>query len=90
MNISYYDFQNLPDQQSKYNLVINQGRMMNEKIINNLKYALYEVSCFSVEIIYNTDKNKVTGMNVFQNRSVYANWLAFQISCLIQYIGYTS
>ncbi|MCS3531693.1 hypothetical protein [Chryseobacterium sp. JUb7] len=72
MNISYYDFQNLPDQQTQYNLVINQGRIMNEKIIDNLKYALYEVSYFSVEIIYNTKSNKIAGMNIFQNRSVYS------------------
>jgi hypothetical protein len=73
MNISYYDFQNLPDQQTQYNVVVNQGRIMNERIIDNLKYALYEVSYFSVEIIYNTLNNKIAGMNVFQNRSAYAN-----------------
>ncbi|SDR10242.1 hypothetical protein SAMN05421664_3557 [Chryseobacterium soldanellicola] len=73
MNISYYDFQNLPDQQTQYNVVVNQGRIMDERIVNNLKYALYEVSCFSVEIIYNTLNNKIAGMNIFQNRSAYSN-----------------
>lgn len=73
MNISYYDFQNLPDKQSQYDVVVNQGRIMNETIIKNLKYSLYEVSSFSVEIIYNTINNKVAGLNVFQNRSAYSN-----------------
>ncbi|UZT98744.1 hypothetical protein ODZ84_03995 [Chryseobacterium fluminis] len=72
MNISYYDFQNLPDQQTQYNLVINQGRIMNERVIDNLKYALYEISCFTVEIVYNTKSNKLAGMTIFQNRSVYS------------------
>ncbi len=72
MNISYYDFQNLPDQQTQYNLVINQGRIMNERVIDNLKFALYEISCFTVEIVYNTKNNKLAGMTIFQNRSVYS------------------
>lgn len=72
MNISYYDFQNLPDD-IRYDMVINQGRFVEEKIIDNLKYSLYEVSFFSVEVIYNISSNKITGMNVFENRSAYLN-----------------
>ncbi|REC44227.1 hypothetical protein DRF67_18030 [Chryseobacterium pennipullorum] len=72
MNISYYDFQNLPDD-IRYDMVINQGRFVEEKIIDNLKYSLYEVSFFSVEVIYNISSNKITGMNVFENRSAYFN-----------------
>ncbi|WP_027381223.1 hypothetical protein [Chryseobacterium daeguense] len=73
MNISYYDFKNLPDVQSQYNIVINQGRMLNETTVNNLKYVLYEVSFFSVEIIYDTLQERISGINIFQNKSVYAN-----------------
>lgn len=70
MNISFYDFKNLPDQTQK-DIAINQGRVMNERVLNSLKYVLYEVSCFSVEVIYNTDNGKMEGLNVFQ-KAVYA------------------
>lgn len=70
MNISFYDFKNLPDQTQK-DIVINEGRVMNERVLNSLKYVLYEVSCFSVEVIYNTDNGKMEGLNVFQ-KAVYA------------------
>lgn len=69
MNISFYDFKNLPDQTQK-DIAINEGRVMNERVLNSLKYVLYEVSCFSVEVIYNTDNGKMEGLNVFQ-KAVY-------------------
>lgn len=70
MNISFYDFKNLPNQTQK-DIAINEGRVMNERVLNSLKYVLYEVSCFSVEVIYNTDNGKMEGLNVFQ-KAVYA------------------
>jgi len=70
MNISFYDFKNLPDQTQK-DIAINEGRVLNERVLNSLKYVLYEVSCFSVEVIYNTDNGKMEGLNVFQ-KAVYA------------------
>jgi hypothetical protein len=52
---------------------MNQGRVMNETTIDKLKYVLYEISYFTVEIIYNTANNTIAGMNVFQNKAVYSN-----------------
>jgi len=72
MNISYYDFKNLPDQ-AQCNIVMNQGRVMNETTIDKLKYVLYEISYFTVEIIYNTANNTIAGMNIFQHKAVYSN-----------------
>jgi len=71
MNISYYDFKNMPDQ-AQCSLVMNEGRIMNETTVDTIKYILYEVSYFSVEVIYNTLNNKIEGMNVFQNKGAYA------------------
>jgi hypothetical protein len=71
MNITYYDFKNMPDNE-QCSLVMNQGRVMNERTINTIKYVLYEVSQFTVEMIYNTMNNKVEGINVFQNKGAYA------------------
>jgi len=70
MNISLYDFKNLPDQTQR-DLVITQGRVLNERILDSLKYVLYEISCFSVEVIYNTRNGKMEGLNVYQ-KAVYA------------------
>lgn len=72
MNISYYDFTNLPDQQSQCNMVMTNGRVMNERTVDRLKYVLYEISCFTVEIIYNTSTDKISGMNIYQNKAAYA------------------
>ncbi|MCJ8154069.1 hypothetical protein MKJ01_09890 [Chryseobacterium sp. SSA4.19] len=71
MNITYYDFKNMPDNEQR-SLVMNEGRVMNERTINTIKYVLYEVSQFTVEMIYNTMNNKVEGINVFQNKGAYA------------------
>ncbi len=71
MNISYYDFKNMPNQE-QCSFVMNEGRVMNERMINTTKYTLYEVSHFSVEVIYNTVNNKIEGINVYQNRGAYA------------------
>jgi len=70
MNISFYDFKNLPAQTQK-DLVISEGRIMNERMLNSLKYVLYEMTCFNVEVIYNENNGKVEGMNVFQ-KAIYA------------------
>lgn len=69
--ISYYDFKNMPDQ-AQCSFVINEGRIMSERTVNTVKYVLYEVSYFTVEMIYNTLNNKTEIINVFQNKGAYA------------------
>jgi hypothetical protein len=44
---------------------------MNETIKDELKFVLYEISSFSVEIVYN--KNRIAAMNVYQNKAAYAS-----------------
>lgn len=70
MNISFYDFKNLPNQ-IQWNIAINEGKVMNERVLDSLKYVLYGLSHFTVEIIFNTSNNKVEGLNVFPNQAVY-------------------
>ncbi len=70
MNISYYDFKNMPDQ-DQCSWVINEGKVMNERTVKTIKYVLYEVSHFTVEVIYNTMNDKIEGINVFQNKGAY-------------------
>lgn len=69
--ISYYDFKNLPNQ-AQCSFVMNEGRIMSERTVNSVKYVLYEVSYFTVEIICNTVNNKTEVINVFQNKGAYA------------------
>ncbi len=71
MNISLYDFRNLPSQ-TQSEIVIEQGRLLNEKVMSSFKYVLYEISSFSVEVIYKNTDGKIVGLNIFQNTSVYA------------------
>lgn len=69
--ISYYDFKNLPNQ-AQCSFVMNEGRIMSERTMDTVKYVLYEVSYFTVEVIYNTINNKTEVINVFQNKGAYA------------------
>nr|WP_314492080.1 hypothetical protein [uncultured Chryseobacterium sp.] len=67
MSISYYDFKNLPSQ-SQYELVVAEGRVISETYKDGLKFVLYEVSSFSVEIVYNTINDKIASLSVFQKK----------------------
>lgn len=69
MTISFYDFKNLPDFQ-QIEMAQKEGHIKEQRIINELKFVIYEVSCFSVEIIYR--KDIMAGMNVFENKAAYA------------------
>lgn len=69
--ISYYDFKNLPNQ-AQCSFVMSEGRVMSERTVNSVKYVLYEVSYFTVEVICNTVNNKTEVINVFQNKGAYA------------------
>ncbi|WP_131726145.1 hypothetical protein [Chryseobacterium sp. Leaf405] len=66
MSISYYDFKNLP-MQSQYELALAEGRVISETFKDGLKFVLYQLSSFTVEIVYKTINDKIEGLNVFQN-----------------------
>ncbi len=71
MDISYYEFTNLPDEM-QFDIVLSRGKMINENTVSNSRYVLYELSSFSVEIIYSLSKNKIPGKNIFLNRAAYS------------------
>ena len=68
MNISLYDFKNLT-LQNQSEIVLSEGRLMNEQIMSSFRYAIYEISSFSVELIFHIAKNKVEGLNIYQKQS---------------------
>ena len=67
MAVSYYDFKNLPTQ-SQYELVLAEGQVISEISKDGLKFVLYGLSNFSVEIVYKSITNKIEGLSVFQNK----------------------
>jgi len=71
MNISYYDFKNL-ENQDQCSLVLGNGKVVNERTMKDLKYTLYEFSTFTVEVMQNLTNEKSAVINVFQNRAAYA------------------
>ncbi|TZF93769.1 hypothetical protein FW781_18965 [Chryseobacterium panacisoli] len=66
MSITYYDFKNL-SKESQYELVSAKGVVISETYKEKLKFVLYKVSSFSVEIVYNVTNGKIEGLNVFHN-----------------------
>jgi len=67
MSISYYDFKNLP-MQSQYELAFSEGKVISETSKDGLMFVLYELSSFSVEIVYKISNDKIEGLSVFQNK----------------------
>ncbi|HAP96088.1 MULTISPECIES: hypothetical protein [Epilithonimonas] len=70
MNISYYDFKNLPNE-SQCDIIFTEGHLMSETVKNELRFVLYEISQFSVELVYS--KNRIATINVYQNKAAYVN-----------------
>ena len=70
MNISYYDFKNLPNE-SQCDIIFSEGHLMSETVKNELRFVLYEISQFSVELVYN--KNRIATINVYQNKAAYVH-----------------
>lgn len=71
MNISLYDFKNLPCD-AQYDIVLNEGCVMTETIKNDLKFVLYDISSFTVEIVYSKN-NRLAAINVFQKGAALLN-----------------
>lgn len=67
MSISYYEFKNLPDH-LQHKLVIAEGKVINVTYRDQLKYVLYELSNFSVEIVYNSFNDRIESLSAFQNK----------------------
>ncbi|MCD9856784.1 hypothetical protein LUD75_18820 [Epilithonimonas sp. JDS] len=69
MSISYYDFNNL-SKESQIELAISEGRIIDETTKNNLRFVVYKLSSFSVEIVHDTIDNKIAGLSAFQNNHI--------------------
>ena len=70
MNISYYDFKNLQNE-SQCDIIFYEGHLMSETVKDELRFVLYEISQFSVELVYS--KNRIATINVYQNKAAYVH-----------------
>lgn len=53
--------------QSQYELALSEGKVISETSKDGLRFVLYELSSFSVEIVYKIINDKIEG-RVFQNK----------------------
>lgn len=59
-----YDF-NILDDHNKYDTVFTKGQFVDTVTEGETKYALYALSYFWVEVVYNASTNKITGISSF-------------------------
>jgi len=65
VKISFHDFKNLP-QQEQYDLVFTQGDFINYYLKGEIRYVLYGLFKFFVEVEYNVSKNKISNIIAFE------------------------
>ncbi len=59
-----YEFNILTDH-DKYDTVFSKGQFVDAVTEGKTKYALYSISKFWVEVVYNTPKNEIQGICSF-------------------------
>ena len=57
--LSFYEFTQLPEEQ-QYDLVFTKGEFIDASIKDNVKFVLYSLFGFFVEVIYDSVDNKDT------------------------------
>ena len=59
-----YDF-NILSENDQYDTVFNKGQFVDTVTKDDVKYALYAVSMFWVEVTYDAKDNRITGIKSF-------------------------
>ena len=59
-----YDF-NILSEHDQYDTVFNKGQFVDTVTKGEIKYALYAVSMFWVEVTYDAKDNRITGIKSF-------------------------
>ena len=62
--MTLYEFKLLPDEK-QYEITFTQGDFIDYYLAENVRYALYAVDKFFVEVKYNVKKNKVVNIISF-------------------------
>lgn len=63
--MTLYEFNSLSEH-NKYDITFKEGAFLNYRLEDNLRYALYAVDMFFVEVEYNNNKNKIQNVRSFK------------------------
>jgi len=62
--LSFYEFSQLTEEQ-KYSLIFTEGESIDSSIKNDVRYALYKLYSFYVEVIFDSAENKIVSITSF-------------------------
>lgn len=62
--ISFYEY-TLLESSKQYDLVFTEGEFIDYSVKGELKYALYRLYSFYVEVLYNSADNKIVSLTSF-------------------------
>lgn len=62
--LSFFEYSQLPESK-QYELVFREGEFIDSSVKNEVKFALYKLYNFYVEVIYDTKDNKILGITSF-------------------------
>lgn len=66
MEYSFYGYINLPDE-TQYDILFTKGIYLSDRTLGDLKFVLYKLFGFYVEVTYEADLNKIVSKTVFLN-----------------------
>ncbi|WP_312762431.1 hypothetical protein [Epilithonimonas sp.] len=68
--LSFYEYTQLPESE-KYDMVFTEGEFVDSSVKNEVKFALYKLYSFYVEVIYDPVDNKIVGLTSFLDSKSY-------------------
>ncbi len=64
--LSFYDYTLLAEN-DQYDLVFTMGEFIGSSTRNDMKFALYKLCSFFVEVVYNAEDNRIVKLSSFMN-----------------------
>lgn len=64
--LSFYEYTQLPVSE-QYDLVFTRGEIIDSSIKNDVKFVLYRLYSFYVEVVYDATDNKIVNLSSFMN-----------------------
>lgn len=64
--IFFYEFTQLSDEQ-QYDLLFREGELLDSSTRNEVKFVLYKLYSFFVEVVYVAGDNKIVTLSSFTN-----------------------
>jgi hypothetical protein len=64
--LSFYEFTQL-SKEEQYDLVFREGEFINSSFKNDVKFALYQLHSFYVEVTYNAKDNRIVNLTSYMS-----------------------